>query len=171
MRPVLASRHTMRPYFLLALPGPLLTRRRPSFRRARLPALALLAALPACRAFAQEAPAAPSDPCLVRADSVVVTATRGERSAEDVPVSVTVVPRETIENAPSRTLDDALRNVVGLNLPLGSSNTIQPTTNHVSMRGLGGDRALVLLDGVPLNDAVNGYVPWNKAPLGTVERV
>ena len=86
-------------------------------------------------------------------------------------MSVTVVPRETIENAPSRTLDDALRNVVGLNLPLGSSNTIQPTTNHVSMRGLGGDRALVLLDGVPLNDAVNGYVPWNKAPLGTVERV
>ena len=100
-----------------------------------------------------------------------MTATRSERSAEDVPVSVTVVPRETIENAPSRTLDDALRNVVGLNLPLGSSNTIQPTTNHVSMRGLGGDRALVLLDGVPLNDAVNGYVPWNKAPLGTVERV
>jgi len=43
-------------------------------------------------------------------------------------VSVTVVPRETIESAPSRTLDDALRNVVGLNLQLGSSNTIQPTT-------------------------------------------
>lgn len=162
-------------------------RRRPSYRRGRLPALALLAALAAGRAPAQESPpadpaAAPADrpvekpsaepgPGLVRADSVVVTATRSERSVEDVPVSVTVVPRGQIEDAPSRTLDDALRNVVGLNLPLGSSNTIQPTTNHVSMRGLGGDRALVLLDGVPLNDAVNGYVQWNKAPLGTVERV
>lgn len=133
--------------------------------------LALLAALAACTAFAQETPPVEADPALARSDSVVVTATRGERSAADVPVSVTVVPRETVEDAPARTLDDALRNVVGLNLPLGSSNTIQPTTNHVSMRGLGGDRALVLLDGVPLNDAVNGYVPWNKAPLGTVERV
>jgi len=100
-----------------------------------------------------------------------VTATRSDRSATDLPVSATVLPRKAIENAPARTLDDALRGVIGLNLPLGSSNTIQPTTNRVSMRGLGGDRALVLLDGVPLNDAVNGYVPWNKAPLGTVEKV
>ncbi|MBI5439835.1 MAG: TonB-dependent receptor, partial [Deltaproteobacteria bacterium] len=130
-------------------------------------------AAPPSRVETPGAPATPAepDPGLVRADSVVVTATRSERSAADVPVSVTVVPRAEIGNAPARTLDDALRNVVGLNLPLGSSNTIQPTTNHVSMRGLGGDRALVLLDGVPLNDAVNGYVPWNKAPLGTVERV
>jgi outer membrane receptor for ferrienterochelin and colicin len=97
---------------------------------------------------------------------MVVSATRTERPLEDVPVSVTVVPREALERAPSRTLDDALRTVVGLNLPLGNSNLIQPTTNRVSMRGLGGDRALVLLDGIPLNDGVGGYVHWNKAPLG-----
>lgn len=102
---------------------------------------------------------------------MVVTATRSERSAEDVPVSVTVVSREAIVSTPARTLDDAIRTVVGLNLPLGSSNVIQPITNHVSMRGLGGDRALALLDGVPLNDPVTGYVQWNKAPLGIVEQV
>jgi outer membrane receptor protein involved in Fe transport len=84
---------------------------------------------------------------------------------------VTVVPHEALERAPSRTLDDALRTVVGLNLPLGNSNLIQPTTNHVSMRGLGGDRALVLLDGVPLNDGVGGWVHWNKAPLQMIEKV
>ena len=39
------------------------------------------------------------------------------------------------------------------------------------MRGLGGDRALVLLDGIPLNDGVGGYVHWNKAPLQSIERV
>jgi outer membrane receptor protein involved in Fe transport len=102
---------------------------------------------------------------------MVVSATRTERALEDVPVSVTVVPHEALERAPSRTLDDALRTVVGLNLPLGNSNLIQPTTNRVSMRGLGGDRALVLLDGVPLNDGVGGYVHWNKAPLQSIERV
>lgn len=101
----------------------------------------------------------------------MVTATRSERSAEDVPVSVTVVPREEIEQSPTRTFDDTLRTVVGLNLPLGNSNLIQPTTNNVSMRGLGGNRALVLLDGVPQNDAVGGYVHWNKMPLDTIERV
>ena len=96
---------------------------------------------------------------------MVVTATRSERSTADIPVSVTLVPQEVLEQSPTRTLDDALRTVVGLNLPLGNSNLIQPTTNNVSMRGLGGDRALVLLDGVPQNDAVAGYVHWNKMPL------
>ncbi len=168
---MLASQYTMRPLSLPALPTLRVARRRFSVPRDWIPALGLLAALRTCKAPAQETSPAEPDPGLVRADAVVVTATRSERSAADVPVSVTVVPREDVENTPSRTLDDALRNVVGLNLPLGSSNTIQPTTNHVSMRGLGGDRALVLLDGIPLNHAVNGYVQWNKAPLGTVERV
>ncbi len=113
----------------------------------------------------------PAPPALNRSEEMVVSATRTERSLEDVPVSVTVVPKEVLERAPSRTLDDALRTVVGLNLPLGNSNLIQATTNHVSMRGLGGDRALVLLDGIPLNDGVGGYVHWNKAPLQSIERV
>jgi len=112
-----------------------------------------------------------ADPQLKRSEDMVVTATRSERSAVDVPVSVTLVPREVLDEAPSRTLDDALRTVVGLNLPLGNSNLIQPTTNNVSMRGLGGSRALVLLDGIPQNDAVAGYVHWNKMPLQDIEKV
>lgn len=112
-----------------------------------------------------------AEPQIRRREDLVVTATRTEQSAGEVPVSVTVVPREALEQSPSRTLDDALRTVVGLNLPLGSSNVIQPSTNHVSMRGLGGDRALVLLDGIPLNDSLSSYVQWNKAPLSAVERV
>lgn len=125
-----------------------------------------------------ESPVAPtpipaSEPArkLQRREDLVVTATRTEQSAGDVPVSVTVVPRKEIERSPTRTFDDTLRTVVGLNLPLGNSNLIQPTTNNVSMRGLGGNRALVLLDGVPQNDAVAGYIHWNKIPLETVERV
>jgi outer membrane receptor protein involved in Fe transport len=162
----------------------------------RLTAAALLSALlPAGAAFAQEAQEEKPTPTptpqatpqaktrgekkassgadlqLRRREELVVTATRTEQSAEDVPVSVTVVPREVLEQSPSRTLDDALRTVVGLNLPLGNSNVIQPSTNHVSMRGLGGDRALVLLDGIPLNDSIASYVQWNKAPLSAIERV
>ena len=112
-----------------------------------------------------------ADPQLKRSEDLVVTATRSPLSLDDVPVSVTLVPQEVLERAPSRTLDDALRTVTGLNLPLGNSNMIQPSTNHVSMRGLGGDRALVLLDGIPLNDSIASYVQWNKAPLSAIERV
>jgi len=121
-------------------------------------------------AVTKKAPPA-ADPKLKRSEDLVVTATRSPMSLEDVPVSVTLVPQEVLERAPSRTLDDALRTVTGLNLPLGNSNMVQPSTNHVSMRGLGGDRALVLLDGIPLNDSIASYVQWNKAPLSAIERV
>ena len=119
---------------------------------------------------ASTAPAA-AEPPLKRSEDLVVTATRTERSLEDLPVSTTVVPREVIEETPAHTLPDALRTIVGLNLPLPSSNLVYPTTNRVSMRGLGGTRALVLLDGIPLNDPLAGYVQWNKAPVGTIEKV
>jgi len=115
--------------------------------------------------------AAGSTPQVKRSEDMVVTATRSERSTADIPVSVSVVTEEQLEQSPTRTLDDALRTVVGLNLPLGNSDIIQPTTNNVSMRGLGGNRALVLLDGVPQNDAAGGYIHWNKMPLADIERV
>lgn len=114
---------------------------------------------------------ASADLQMKRSEDMVVTATRSERPAGEVPVSVTLVDREALESAPSRTLDDALRTIPGLNLPLGNSNLIQPTTNNVSMRGLGGSRVLVLLDGVPQNDGAGGHIHWNNMPLQSVDRV
>ncbi|HQR66415.1 MAG TPA: TonB-dependent receptor, partial [Thermoanaerobaculia bacterium] len=125
---------------------------------------------PAPAAGAKASPAAPEAP-LKRSEDLVVSATRTEQSVTDLPVSVTVVPRETIEETPAHNLSDALRTVVGLNLPLPDSNLAFPTTNRVSMRGLGGTRALVLLDGVPLNDPLAGYVQWGLAPMLDIEKV
>ncbi|HTO12077.1 MAG TPA: TonB-dependent receptor, partial [Candidatus Binatia bacterium] len=42
---------------------------------------------------------------------VVVSATRGERPVEDLPVSATVLSREEIVNSPARSVDDLLRDV------------------------------------------------------------
>jgi outer membrane cobalamin receptor len=39
------------------------------------------------------------------------------------------------------------------------------------MRGLGGIRALVLLDGVPMNDPFFGYLQWSRVPLELVKQV
>ena len=103
--------------------------------------------------------------------AVVVTATRSERSLADQPDSVTVIPREQIEQTPAKALDDVLRTVPSVNLPAAASYQIHPTADSVSMRGLGGIRALVLLDGVPINDPFFGYVQWNRVPMETIERV
>jgi outer membrane receptor protein involved in Fe transport len=105
------------------------------------------------------------------AEVVVVTATRSERSSRELPLSTTVLTREAIVRAPALLSDDLLRGVPGVDLPTGNSTTLFPTNNTASMRGLGGSRALVLLDGVPLNDGFFGHVQWNQVPLQGVETV
>ena len=102
---------------------------------------------------------------------IVVTATRSARSITDVPASVSVVTGEQIEGTPARTIDDVLRRVPSVDLPIASTNEQHPTDTIVSMRGLSGISALVLLDGVPLNDPFFGYVQWSEVPLETVDRV
>ena len=86
-------------------------------------------------------------------------------------MSVTVVPQEQILETPAQALDDVLRTTVGINLPLITSYQIHPTGNSFSMRGLGGIRGLVMVDGVPINDPFFGYVQWSRVPMENIERV
>jgi outer membrane receptor protein involved in Fe transport len=102
---------------------------------------------------------------------VVITATRSERPLEDLPLSVTVVPGDALRAQPVQSLDEALRYVPGVDLSSQASWMQHPTANSVSMRGLGGTRALVLLDGVPINDGFFGYVQWSRVPLEIIDRV
>lgn len=104
-------------------------------------------------------------------EQVLVTATRGERSVVDIPVSASVIGREQIEATPAQSLDDVLRTVPSLNLTTSASYQQHPTSNEISIRGLGSNRALVLLDGVPLNHPFSGFVQWMRIPMETVERV
>ena len=153
-----------------------------NFRSILIAALcALLAALSAADEPASTPPAepaAPSSPAPKKkpepvgkvSEDILVSATRSERSAADVPVSATVISDRQIAASPTHTVDDVLRNVPGLVLPTTSSTVVYPTSNTISMRGLGGSRALVLFDGIPLIDPFAGYVQWNRVPLLTVER-
>lgn len=103
---------------------------------------------------------------------VVVTATRTPRTVSDLPVSTTVVRGEEIRATPALTLDDAIRTVPGLNIPFESAVVAHYTSNAISMRGIGGYvTTLVLLDGIPLNDPMSGYVPWGKVPAQIVDHV
>jgi len=104
-------------------------------------------------------------------EEIVVTAARRERLKSDVPVSVTVISGTDLEETAAQSLDDALRIVAGIGLPAQSSIVSHPTSQSISFRGLGATRALVLLDGVPLNDGFGGWVNWSKIPLRNIDRV
>ena len=88
---------------------------------------------------------------------VVVSATRSERPLEGLPVSATIITRPDLLESSSRAVDDALRGIAGVQLPLDSSATLLPVQPSIAMRGMGvGDtatRALVLVDGLPINGA------------------
>ncbi|WP_419828246.1 TonB-dependent receptor [Sphingomonas sp.] len=108
---------------------------------------------------------------VARSDDIVVTATRSARMLADVPASVSIVTGDRIESTPARTIDDVLRRVPSVDLPIASTDEQHPTNTIVSMRGLSGIRSLVLLDGVPINDPFFGYVQWSEVPLETIDRV
>jgi len=105
------------------------------------------------------------------AAQVVITATRAERPVDETPLSATVLDARDVAQAPVLATDDLLRTVQGINLPLLNSNQLFPSENLLSIRGIGGGRALVMLDGVALNDAFFGNIQWNRVPTQGVERV
>lgn len=105
------------------------------------------------------------------APTIIVTATRSEANLTQVPESVTVVGTAEIQQTPANSLDDVLRHVPGVNLPIQTGAQAHPTADNVSMRGLGGIHALVMVDGVPLNDPFFGYIQWGRIPLESIDRV
>ena len=97
----------------------------------------------------------------------------GALTSISTPAAVTVLGRRELESTPAATVDDALRAVPGFSLFRRSSSRVaNPTTQGVTLRGLaasGSSRALVLADGVPLNDPVGGWVYWNRIPLAALQ--
>jgi len=92
-------------------------------------------------------------------DEIVVTATRTEKSVEDAPGSVSVVTAAEMKKRNIQSLDEALNLLPGV-----FDNRIKGlmgTTSTVTFRGLSGaGRTLLLLDGMPLNDAYSASQPW-----------
>ncbi|MBI4254560.1 MAG: TonB-dependent receptor, partial [Candidatus Rokubacteria bacterium] len=135
----------------------------------RLPALRLAVALVAAPAAAQELDAP------VRLEPVVVTPTRLEQTSGDAPASVTVLTREDVRQSAAQTVDDLLRQVPGFSLFRRTSSAVaHPTAQGLSLRGIGPSgtsRALVLVDGVPVNDPFGGWVYWSRVPLQGIEQI
>ncbi|MGB8674253.1 MAG: TonB-dependent receptor [Candidatus Acidiferrales bacterium] len=102
------------------------------------------------------------------AEQVIVTAARTATDINDAPSGDVQLSHDDLQATPALQLDDQLRQIPGFSLyRRSSSRTANPTTQGVSLRGLGANgasRALVLEDGVPINDPFGGWVYWDRIP-------
>lgn len=107
---------------------------------------------------------------------VDVTANRYAVSLNETAESVYVLSRQAFEITAGDPIDVGLRQVPGFTLFRRlDSREANPTSQGVSLRGVGASgasRALVLYQGVPLNDPFGGWIYWGRVPseaVGSVE--
>ena len=103
--------------------------------------------------------------------SVTVSATRSGTPLDEIPLNTTVLTKEALEVAPDQTIDQILKNVPGVILNDTPYYQKDPTGQSINVRGLGNARTLVLIDGLPANDAFYGTVQWNLVPMASIDSV
>ncbi len=93
----------------------------------------------------------------------------------DAGTGATTLSRDDLDRVPAMTPDESLRVVSGFSLfRRSSSRASNPTTHGVTMRGLsasGASRALILVDGVPLNEGFGAWVTWERLPAGAIDQL
>jgi outer membrane cobalamin receptor len=98
-----------------------------------------------------------------------------ENVTTESPASIEVVSRSQIDQIPGVNLDDRLRNIPGFSMFRRSSSLVaNPTTQGVSLRGLGSSgasRTLLLWDGIPVNSPFGGWIYWTRLDPELMERV
>ena len=110
---------------------------------------------------------------------IVVTATRTKIAPKSSTSYLTIFTQQDVTQSPALVLDDALRQIPGFNTFRRSSSIVtapadDPEAQGVTLRGIGpggASRALVLLDGIPVNDAFGGWIYWDEIPLNSIDRV
>lgn len=98
---------------------------------------------------------------------VVVTADRRPQTLDESSMSVTVLDRGQINARTDLRIDDALEMVPGVYFMEDDIN-IRGATGY---RANAGQRALLLLDGVPIISSDTGGISWDIIPVHEVERV
>ncbi len=101
-------------------------------------------------------------------DTIIVTATRSERSQFDVVPSTIVIEREAIENAQASDLAELLRFQAGLDI---GRNGGPGQTTSVFIRGTESNHTLVLIDGVEMNPGTIGGAAIQNINPEIIERI
>ncbi|TDQ46811.1 TonB-dependent receptor [Permianibacter aggregans] len=110
-----------------------------------------------------------------KAQRIEVTGSRIKRSDVEGALPVTVIDREQIDTSGYTSVSDLLRNTTfnsfGSFRPQSGSSA--QSFSELSLRGLGGGRTLILIDGrrAPVSPDTGSAQDLNAIPLGAVERI
>ncbi|MBC3910637.1 TonB-dependent receptor plug domain-containing protein [Undibacterium umbellatum] len=113
-------------------------------------------------------------------DSVLITGSRIPRASLEGPAAVTIITAEEITKQGYKSVFDALNNAVqnsGFTQGEDFGNTFTPSANTISLRGLGPNHTLILLDGRRMADfpiAYTGTINFTNLaniPSNIVERI
>ena len=104
-------------------------------------------------------------------NEVVVTASRSPRKQSEIGRVIRVISAKQLAQSQGRTLPEVLNNVAGLQLS-GSGNAFGSNIS-VFTRGASAGNTLILIDGVPLNNAsgISGEYDINSFAIDQIERV
>ncbi|WOO40130.1 TonB-dependent receptor [Rubellicoccus peritrichatus] len=108
---------------------------------------------------------------IVELEPFVVTASRFDELAENIPVNLDLITAETIEKSGATDLVEVLEKEAGVFFRSTSGNA---SDAEIDLRGFGensGVRTLVLVDGVKLNRPDIGALNWLQIPLSEIESV
>ncbi|MGB4398967.1 MAG: TonB-dependent receptor [Daejeonella sp.] len=102
---------------------------------------------------------------------VVVTASRSPKKISEIGKVARVITAETLARSQGRTLPEVLNNVAGITI--GGNGNNPGDVKSVYMRGASAANTLILIDGIPVNDAseITGEYNISAIPVDQVERV
>ncbi|WP_291726675.1 TonB-dependent receptor plug domain-containing protein, partial [Bernardetia sp.] len=97
-------------------------------------------------------------------NQVVVTATRSEKLLSEVPIPMTVIDEEQIQEMGSLRLSEVLIEQTGLTL-------LQDHGQGIQIQGFDPDYTLILIDGEPIIGRVAGTLELSRIAVGNIERI
>jgi len=106
-------------------------------------------------------------------EEIVVTATRTKKAVEDAPGSVSIITKKDIEKKQAITATDVLDTMSGVSTsPPTGKGMMDSMGGSITLRGIpSGSRSLILIDGLPVNDAYSGGVIWHQVEPTDMEQI
>ncbi|MEO6070020.1 MAG: TonB-dependent receptor [Chitinophagaceae bacterium] len=104
-------------------------------------------------------------------DEVLITANKYPKKQTETGKVVTVINSRTLQQMGSRTLPEVINTIAGVSI--NGANNNRGTNQGVSIRGASFGNALILIDGIPVNDpsVISNYFDLNLIPVDGVERI
>ncbi len=97
-------------------------------------------------------------------EQVVITATRSEKLLSEIPIPMTIIDKEQIEQMGSLRLSEVLQEQTGITL-------IQEHGQGIQLQGFDPDYTLILIDGEPIIGRTAGTLELSRIAVGNIERI